>query len=75
MAIATIINGREEMPDEKKTTLIVVTSSIIMQWQAELTKHTREKELGRVYRYNAGQRIETGDPEEDVRMLLRNDIV
>ena len=75
MAIATIINGRDERPDERRTTLIVVTPSIIMQWQAELTKRTRQKELGKVYRYNAGQKIGTGDPEEDVRRLLRNDIV
>jgi len=80
MAIATIINGRKDGERDTgvldtKTTLIVVTSSIIMQWQAELAKHTREADLGKVYRYNAGHKFDSGDLEQDVSRLMRYDVV
>lgn len=73
--IATIINGRADKPGGRKTTLIVVNSSIVMQWQAELNKHTHPKHMGSIIRYHAGCRFDTGTPQGNLEHLMNYDVV
>lgn len=75
MAIATIINGRKEKPEGRRTTLIVVTSSIVLQWMEELKKHTQAQHLGSICRYHAGSRIDSGSLEASVQTLMKYDVV
>lgn len=70
--IACIINGRKQELGDRRTTLIVVNSSIIMQWYEELLKHAKPKELGRIVKYCTGSRFETAD---NVAELMDYDVV
>lgn len=79
MMLANIINGRPPKNDEgPKTTLIVATAALVLQWKSEIPKHCHVKKGKgssrslKVMVYHGKHKLETND---DAEMLLEFDIV
>ncbi|KAH7063453.1 SNF2 family N-terminal domain-containing protein [Macrophomina phaseolina] len=72
--IANIVNSRPKrpIPEEPKTTLIVLPASLVTQWADELQRHVNPKLKLRVLTYRAGSRPEINDVPA---FLARFDVV
>ncbi|MCJ1435588.1 hypothetical protein MMC27_004962 [Xylographa pallens] len=57
MLIALILANKPPVGEPCKTTLIVATPSLVLQWEEEITKHAKQEAIGVVVRYHAGSRI------------------
>lgn len=70
IAVANIVNGRPL--GRNRATLVVVPSSLTMQWLREIKQHTSRSVLRDVIVYKSGSRELSVDP---VRALSNNDVV
>lgn len=70
------MNGKHDKDADEGPTLIVVPSSIIMQWQHEIEKHADKAKLGKILRYHAGSRFPTSYSHEQIlESFIEQDII
>lgn len=73
---ANIMNGRCDKSGEDGPTLIVVPSSIIMQWQHEIEKHVENSKLYNVLRYHAGSKFPASYSQDKIlETFIEQDII
>lgn len=59
--ITIMVENQPKLEKKNQTTLIVVPSSIVRQWEEEIAKHTEDTILNRVMVWKSGSRIDTID--------------
>ena len=71
-AIACILANRPPAHEERKTTLIVVPPTLLIQWQDELKRHTKDGDIGVVVPYYGTSRLQG---EGAMSLIQKADII
>lgn len=77
--LATLVGNpptKDDIKQNRKATLIVVPSSVIIQWMKEIRKHVEEKAMARVLHYKRSQKLELIVlQDQDVVLTTYNEVM